>query len=49
MDWEAMGEMLRGRGFDVNLTAIEFTDPRYQKRFSQFPMPRPFRSWRSGR
>jgi hypothetical protein len=39
---EAMAEVLRGRGCDVNLAAIEFTDPRYAKRFSQFPMPRPF-------
>jgi|SRR5271170_6662741 len=39
---EAMAEVLRDRGCDVTLAAIEFTDPRYQKRFSQFPMPRPF-------
>ena len=39
---EAMAEVLRGRGCDVTLAAIEFTDPRYAKRFSQFPMPRPF-------
>ena len=39
---EAMAEVLRGHGCDVTLAAIEFTDPRYQKRFSQFPMPRPF-------
>jgi hypothetical protein len=39
---EAMAEVLHGRGCDVTLAAIEFTDPRYQKRFSQFPMPRPF-------
>jgi hypothetical protein len=38
---ETIGEVLRGRGCDVNLAAIEFTDPRYQKRFSQFPMPHP--------
>ncbi len=35
-------EVLRGRGCDVTLAAIEFTDPRYARRFSQFPMPRPF-------
>jgi hypothetical protein len=39
---EAMAEVLRRRGCDVHLAAIEFTDPRYQKRFSQFPMPHPF-------
>lgn len=39
---EAMAEVLRGRGCDVTLAAIAFTDSRYQKRFSQFPMPRPF-------
>ena len=39
---EAMAEVLRGRGCDVTLAAIEFTDSRYAKRFSQFPMPRPF-------
>jgi menaquinone-dependent protoporphyrinogen IX oxidase len=40
---EAMAEVLRGRGCDVTLAAIELTDPRYQQRFSQFPMPKPFR------
>jgi menaquinone-dependent protoporphyrinogen IX oxidase len=39
---EAMAEVLRGHGCDVNLAAIEFTDPRYEKRFEEFPMPRPF-------
>jgi len=39
---EAMAEVFRDRGCDVNLAAIELTDPRYQKRFSQFPMPKPF-------
>jgi menaquinone-dependent protoporphyrinogen IX oxidase len=39
---EAMAEVLRGRGCDVRLAAIEFTDPRYASRFSQFPMPHPF-------
>jgi menaquinone-dependent protoporphyrinogen IX oxidase len=39
---EEMAGVLRGRGCEVNLAAIEFTDPRYQKRFRQFPMPRPF-------
>src|SRR6266705_2995146 len=39
---EVMGEVLRARGCDVELAAIEFTDPRYEKRFREFPMPRPF-------
>jgi menaquinone-dependent protoporphyrinogen IX oxidase len=39
---EEMAGVLRGRGCAVSLAPIEFTDPRYQKRFSQFPMPRPF-------
>jgi menaquinone-dependent protoporphyrinogen IX oxidase len=39
---EAMADVLRGRGCDVNLAAIEFTDPRYEKRFKEFPMPHPF-------
>lgn len=39
---EAMAEVLRGHGCDVNLAAIDFTDPRYEKRFEEFPMPRPF-------
>jgi hypothetical protein len=40
---EAMAEVLRGRGCDVTLAAIEFTDPRYAGRFQVFPMPHPFR------
>ena len=39
---QAMAEVLRDRGYDVSLAAIEFTDPRYEKRFKVFPMPRPF-------
>jgi len=39
---ETMAEVLRGRGCDVYSGAIEFIDPRYAKRFSEFPMPRPF-------
>ena len=39
---QAMADVLRARGCDVHLAAIEFTDPRYEKRFSQFPMARPF-------
>jgi hypothetical protein len=40
---EAMSEVLRGRGCDVKLAAIGFTDPRYADRFKEFPMPHPFR------
>jgi len=40
---DAMAEVLRGRGCDVQLAAIEFTDPRYAGRFKEFPMPHPFR------
>ena len=39
---ELMAEVLRDRGCETTLAPIEFTDPRYQKRFKQFPMPRPF-------
>ncbi len=38
-----MAEVLRGRGCDVQLAAIEFTDPRYAGRFQEFPIPHPFR------
>jgi len=40
---EAMADVLRGLGCDVNLGPIEFIDPRYADRFNQFPMPHPFR------
>jgi flavodoxin len=40
---DAMAEVLRGRGADVHLALIEFTDPRYVDRFRQFPMPHAFR------
>ena len=40
---EAMAEVLRDRGCEVQKAAIEFTDPRYAERFSTFPMPHPFR------
>jgi flavodoxin len=40
---DAMAEVLRGRGLDVTLAAIGFTDPRYAGRFQEFPMPHPFR------
>ncbi|MFT4041996.1 MAG: flavodoxin family protein [Gordonia sp. (in: high G+C Gram-positive bacteria)] len=36
----AAGEQLTARGFDVSEAAIEFTDTRYAKRFSRFPMRR---------
>lgn len=40
---EAMAEVLRDRGCEVQLAAIEFTDSRYTPRFREFPMPHPFR------
>jgi hypothetical protein len=40
---EAMSEVLRGRGCDVTLAPIGFTDPRYAERFKEFPLPHPFR------
>ena len=40
---ETMAGVLRGRGCDVQLAAIGFTDPRYAGRFAEFPMPHPFR------
>src|SRR3954453_1237326 len=40
---DAMAEVLRARGADVELAAIEFLDERYAKRFTTFPMPHPFR------
>jgi hypothetical protein len=40
---EAMAEVLRNRGWDTSLGAIEFTDPRYADRFRTFPMPHPYR------
>src|ERR1022692_4049144 len=39
---DTMAEVLESRGCDVTKAAIEFTDPRYEKRFQHFPMPRPF-------
>ena len=35
-------EVLPDRGCDTTFAPIAFTDPRYEKRFKQFPMPRPF-------
>jgi hypothetical protein len=40
---DAMAEVLRGRGCDVQLAAIEFTDPRYAGGFKEFPMLHPSR------
>jgi hypothetical protein len=40
---EAMAKVLRDHGCDTTLAAIEFTDPRYEGRFEEFPMPHPFR------
>jgi flavodoxin len=40
---DAMAEVLRGRGCDVQLGLIEFPDARYAARFKEFPMPHPFR------
>jgi len=34
---EAMAEVLRERGCDVQLASIEFTDSRYAERFTRFP------------
>jgi menaquinone-dependent protoporphyrinogen IX oxidase len=35
---ESMAGVLRARGCDVRLAKIEFTEPRYAKRFAQFPL-----------
>jgi len=40
---EAMAEVLRERGYEVHQAAIEFTDPRYAKRFSGFPLRHVYR------
>jgi hypothetical protein len=40
---ETMAEVFRECGCATSLAPIEFTDPRYEKRFRQFPMPKPFR------
>ncbi len=39
---EAMTEILRDRGCEVQHAAIDLTDSRYTARFHEFPMPRPF-------
>ena len=40
---DAMSEVFRERGCDVEPALLEFTDPRYAEQFSTFPMPHPFR------
>ena len=40
--WKQWREVLRDHGCETTLAPIEFTDPRYEKRFKQFPMPKPF-------
>jgi menaquinone-dependent protoporphyrinogen IX oxidase len=39
---EAMADVLRRRGCDVRLAAIELTDSRYAERFSRFPLRHPY-------
>ena len=39
---EAMGDVFRERGCDVQLAAIELTDSRYAERFSRFPLRHAF-------
>jgi hypothetical protein len=34
---DAMADVLRERGCDVSLAGIEFTDPRYARKFGRFP------------
>ena len=34
---DAMAGVLRERGCDVSLAGIEFTDPRYARKFGRFP------------
>jgi menaquinone-dependent protoporphyrinogen IX oxidase len=40
---EAMAEVMRDRGCDVQQAAIEFTDARYSQRFSSFPLGHVYR------
>jgi menaquinone-dependent protoporphyrinogen IX oxidase len=40
---ETMAGVLRERGFEVQLAPLEFTDPRYAKRFAQFPLRHAYR------
>src|SRR5947209_3303906 len=39
---EAMADVLRERGCDVQLAGIELTDSRYAERFTRFPLQRPY-------
>jgi len=39
---EVIAEVLRDRGCDVHLAAIEFEEEKYARRFREFPMPHPF-------
>jgi hypothetical protein len=39
---DVMAETFRGRGFDVQQAAIEFTDLRYAGRFTRFPLQHPY-------
>src|SRR4051794_30117116 len=39
---DVMSDVLRDRGCDVHLAAIEFEDDKYARRFREFPMPHPF-------
>jgi menaquinone-dependent protoporphyrinogen IX oxidase len=39
---ETMAGELSDRGCEVTMAPLAFTDSRYEKRFGQFPMPRPF-------
>jgi len=36
----AAGEVFRGRGYDVHMAPIAFTDRRYSEKFARFPMRR---------
>jgi hypothetical protein len=40
---EMMADVFRERGCDVQLAAVEFTDPRYAERFSRFPLRHVYR------
>jgi menaquinone-dependent protoporphyrinogen IX oxidase len=40
---EAMAEVFRARGCDVELAQIEFTDERWAERFRHFPLRHPYR------
>jgi menaquinone-dependent protoporphyrinogen IX oxidase len=39
---DVMAAVLRERGCEVREASIVFTDPRYARRFAEFPMPHPF-------